>query len=242
MPIVLAALQHLLKSGEKTSLVNQRTAACLSIQFFLTARQEEARRLLKSNVQLLHSGDLHFNFIYAKNNSDHENRSSILKSISDLGSLNPVFIVQHYLSKLNALSLEHPLLFPKFKCVFTKGVRFTVIDSSLEPFSYDNCAKAYKSVYQELHLDVDISTLTGTHAPRIGSATEAVKSSKVNLFDLKHSGRWVSDKTPLQYLCQSTDSLSKVSEVLGTRLLEEQRKQSGQLVDQVISEALDGFV
>ena len=50
VPLVLAALQYLLQEGQEISLLNIRTAACLTVQFFLTARHEEAKRLMKSGV------------------------------------------------------------------------------------------------------------------------------------------------------------------------------------------------
>ena len=71
-------------------------------------------------------------------------------------------------------------MFPKFKSIFVQGERTTVIDSSVEPFSYASCANSYKEVYVALGLeDLDISSISGTHAPRIGSATEAVKIQKL---------------------------------------------------------------
>ena len=99
---------------------------------------------------------------------------------------------------------------PKFKSIFSQGSRVTVISSELEPWSRDSCAKAYKEVYEKLGLDIDISSISGTHAARIGSATQAVKDGKVNMLDVKHAGRWVSDKTPSQYIRQDDISLSKV--------------------------------
>ena len=115
IPLVLAALQHLLKEGQNTTLFNWRTAAFLTIQFFLTARYEEVSRLLKSSITKLDNCNLEFNFVYAKNNADHENRLSVLTSVPDLKSVNPVFIVSYYLQKINEISPAHPLLFPKLQ-------------------------------------------------------------------------------------------------------------------------------
>ena len=219
-----------------------RTAASLVIQFFLMARHEEARRLQKSNILFLENGDLQFLFVYAKNNTDHENKISIMKSNPELGELNPVCIVKRYIKNINKIYSDHPLLFPKFKSIFSQGSRVTVISSELEPWSRDSCAKAYKEVYEKLGLDIDISSISGTHATRIGSATQAVKDGKVNMLDVKHAGRWVSDKTPSQYIRQDDISLSKVSKTLGNMMLNEQRKQIGIRVDCAIAEALDGFM
>ena len=184
--LVLLALKHLLKEGENSNLLNWKTAALLSCQFFLTARFEEIQRLFRTSISTLNDEDLLFNFVYAKNKVYHENRKNVLKSIPELGFFNPVFIVLKYFFKIQEINPNHPLLFPKFKS--SKG-RKILINESLEPWTYDSCAKAYKKVFQELELDVDLSSISGTHSARIGSASEAVKDSSISLFDLKRAGR-----------------------------------------------------
>ena len=90
------------------------------------------------------------------------------------------------------------------------------------------------------------TTITGTHAPRIGSATEAVKNLEISLLDIKHSGRWKNIKTPLTYLRQNPESLCKVSKTLGQMLLQEKKAQDSKkwlkiAVDQAIEEAVNYF-
>ena len=247
VPLVLAALQFLLKEGQNTSLFNWRTAAFLAIQFFLTARYEEVSRLLKSLLKKLDNGNIEFNFVYAKNNTDHENRLSVLSSIKELKSVNPVFIVSYYLRKLYEISPAHPLLFPKLQSGFKNKVRQTVVSNELEPVSYFSIANAYREVYKELKVEVDLSSITGTHAPRIGSASEVVKDSSISLLDVKHSGRWKNIKTPLTYLRQNPDSLCKVSKTLGHMLVKEKEKQEKKehfkvAVEKAIEEAVGSFV
>ena len=181
--------------------------------------------------------DLLFNFVYAKNKVYHENRKNVLKSIPELGFFNPVFIVLKYFFKIQEINPNHPLLFPKFKS--SKG-RKILINESLEPWTYDSCAKAYKKVFQELELDVDLSSISGTHSARIGSASEAVKDSSISLFDLKRASRWQGDKAPGEYLRFNEESLKKVPKILAAAIVKENKKQTlKHEVDLAILEAIN---
>ena len=120
--MVLLALKLLLKEGENSSLLNWRTVALLSCQYFLAARFEEIQRLFRTSISSLNDEDLLFNFVYAKNNVYHENRKNVLKSIPELGFFNPVFIVLKYFFKIQEINPNHPL-FPKFKS--SKGKKNT---------------------------------------------------------------------------------------------------------------------
>ena len=116
----------------------------------------------------------------------------------------------------------------------------------IEPFSYNSCTNAYRNIYKDLKIQVDLSSITGTHAPRIGSMMEAVKSSDISLFDIKHSGRWKNIKTPLTYLRQNPESLCKVSKTLGRMLLQEKEEQEKKnrlkvAVDKAIKDAVSNF-
>ena len=216
VPIVLAALQHLQK---KKSVLNMRTSAFLAIQFFLTARYEEVKRLLKSSIQVQGSGDLKFTFQYAKNNQLHENKLSVMKSIPDLEEINPTEIVRNYIIKLESVPGKTNLLFPALKNKVNRdGSCETVLDPEEKAVSYNACYKEYKKIYQELKLDVDLTELTGTHAPRIGSVVEAVKNPDVTLFDVQHGGRWVSSETPLLYMRQVRGAEGKMSGILGQNM------------------------
>ena len=93
----------------------------------------------------------------------------------------------------------------------------------------------------ELKLDIDISSIIGTHMPRIGSTAMVGRDPTTSWRDIKNAGRWVSAKASLVNMRQDSDSLVNVSLLLVEQIVQEKEVEFAKQVDEVIQEVVGGF-
>ena len=202
--MLLSLVKHFLPEGVESTenLLNFRWACLFSIQYFASARFEEAIHLNIGDIIFTPDSNVLVTFHKAKNNHFGNALQNVISNMDSLFC--PFVMIKIYVDLL--LEAEQGLDDALFPSLFQsrkvkKGSQVTD----------DFARNKLKATLVKVGFSEECANKFGLHSFRIGAVQSALASGKLLEVDVQKAGRWKSAATVNTYLVQSEKEMYKFS-------------------------------
>ena len=205
--ILLSLVKHFLPEGVESTenLLNFRWACLFSIQYFTSARFEEAIHLNIGDIIFTPDSNVLVTFCKVKNNQFGNALQNVISNMDSLFC--PFVMIKIYVDLL--LEAEQGLDDALFPSLFQsrkvkKGSQVTD----------DFARNKLKATLVKVGLSEECANKFGLHSFRIGVVRSALALGKLLEVDVQKAGRWKSAATVNTYLAQSEKEMCKFSKAI----------------------------